>query len=114
MSKNYLYLARRDKKGIKILLVINGDKSSPTRINPDHLNIPSNLKQQIIQSINDNKMLWEPWLEGAENYTTLKKSLILRGFSNIPTTMMPVLGNKTKSDIKIDGTKVKTMMKKLS
>ena len=90
--KIYLYLARRDKKGIRVLSVISGnDYFPPTRVNNiEDLNLPSKMESIISKEILENKMLWELWIEGAENYDSLRKSLKKRRYKNLPLSYSSV------------------------
>ena len=56
--KIYLYLARRDKKGIRVLSVISGnDYFPPTRVNNiEELNLPSKMESIISKEILENKL----------------------------------------------------------
>ena len=90
MSKLYLYLARRDSKGIKILIILSGKEQQPTRITDlSLLNLPNAWQVEIQREIDDNKMLWEPFLESATDYKVLKQSLKNRGFINLPLNDSP-------------------------
>jgi len=84
--KAYLYLARRDKKGFKLLSVFNSEKklAASRMSNISQLSLPKTLESQIQQSISKDDMLWEPWLETADNFNDLKKSLTNRGYTNLP------------------------------
>lgn len=86
----YLYLARRDKTGIRILSILKTQPRLATRLdNIDSLNLPSNWSDQIKQIIYDNRMMWEPWVETSESFETLKKSLKNRGYTNLPLNGSP-------------------------
>ena len=94
----YLYLARRDKKGIKIITIFPSKSGySHTRVSDiKSLTLPDDLESSITKDVHENRMLWEPWLEGAENYSDLKKSLIKRGYSNIPLCEAPAFVHKVR------------------
>lgn len=125
----YLYLARRDKKGFKILSVFNADsKILPSRVrNISDLNLPKTLESQIQQSISKDEMYWEPWLETAEGFADLKASLQSRGYTNLPIYDSPKHQSvnfyfsdemkRKESEVNPDLTKVnqpKTMLKRKS
>lgn len=84
--KLYLYLSRRDKKGIRVLSVINGNGYfPPTRINNiEELGLPPKMESTISKEILENKMLWELWIEGAKNYDSLRNALKKRRYKNLP------------------------------
>ncbi|RDJ35637.1 MAG: hypothetical protein DWQ19_12530 [Crenarchaeota archaeon] len=120
--KNYLYLARRDKKGIKILIVLKGHHCPAGRLaDIKKLGLPVNLEQQIQNKIYETRMLWEPWIESAENYKELKDSLRKRGFSAVPMGASPLFFPEKESIVskKIKDVKIgpiieekKTMLRK--
>jgi hypothetical protein len=81
----YLYLARRDKKGIKILTAFKGDKIGRTSVSDiKKLGLPEDLAQSISSTVHENRMLWEVWLESADNFNKLREKLIKKGYSNLP------------------------------
>ncbi len=128
MGKIYLYLARRDKKGVKILTVLNGKPCSPGRlIDVKKLGLPAILEQQISQRIYQDRMLWEPWIESADKFLELRKSLKNRGFSSLPLSSNPkfihvkesIVKTKKKREqeqliVKHNMGKTKTMLRKKS
>ena len=91
MSKIYLYLAKRDKKGIRILTVFNDTrKQDATRIERlDKLNLPESIKLNVFQAVEENKMLWEPFIESADTFADLVASIKSRGYKNIPFYCSP-------------------------
>ena len=87
----YLYLLRRDKKGMKVLSIFRYKQCPPTRITDlSSLKLPQGLRSSIQKTVYDNRMLWEPWLESAESYQHLRESLKKRGIRNIPLPSTPM------------------------
>lgn len=87
----YLYMAKRDKKGIKILTIFKGKEISRTLVNDiNKLNLPDNLSQDITNTIQENKMLWETWIEYADNFNDFRSKLTARGYSNLPIKSKPI------------------------
>ena len=90
----YLYLAERNKKDMKLLSIMKGEKIYPTQIKDvKQLSLPKDYANKIAQTVYENRMHWDLWIESAENYTELKKSLKNRGFKNIPffsTEIFPI------------------------
>jgi hypothetical protein len=90
MSQNqiYIYLARKDKKGIKTIASFsNNTKCFPTIVefeNLDKLNLSDNVKNAIYQEINSNKLIYDIYVESSTSFEELRKSLIGRGYKNIP------------------------------
>ena len=92
MAKLFLYLGRRDKKGMQLLSVFNAPKEiRPTRVqNIKDLKLPHDLEQEIAQTVHDERMLHELWMESAENFAGLKESLKKRGYKNLPIQQAPL------------------------
>lgn len=85
MSKIYLYMGRRDKKGVKILSVFSGTNLPRSRVEDlRNLHLPSLMENAISKTIHENRLLWEVWIEGAERFDELKQKLEKRGYRNIP------------------------------
>jgi hypothetical protein len=85
-NKVYIYLAKRDKKGIKILSCFsNLQKYHPVKINDlKQLNLPEQMYKSLNQQILENKMMYEPWIQSSESFNDFRQSLIKRGYSNVP------------------------------
>lgn len=94
MTKIYLYLASRSKKGIKLITILQGKGNSivTSRVgNIKELELPQLWESQIQKIINDNKMLYEPWVESAFDYLELKQRLEGRGYKHLPMGPNPML-----------------------
>jgi len=80
-SRLYLYLARRDKKEIKVLTTFQGHAVPPTRVRDvKHLGLPRELTAKLSQEIHEDRLLWEPWVEAADSFEQLRESLKKRGY----------------------------------
>lgn len=51
-------------------------------------------QRRISQIIHDNNMLYEPWVETADDFNELRTRLKDRGYSNIPMGAIPLLDFK--------------------
>ena len=88
----YLYLARRDKKGIRIIARLTGQKQSSVRLDDASLlslQLPSIWHTQFSQIIHDNRMMWEPWIQSVSSFDDFRKTLKKRGYTNIPLSNQP-------------------------
>jgi hypothetical protein len=86
----YLYLAKRDKTGVRVLAIVKTQPRLATRLQDiNSLNLPANWIPQIEQIIYDNRMMWEPWIETANSFSVLKQSLKNRGYTNLPLNGSP-------------------------
>lgn len=92
MAKLYLYLARRDRKGIMLLSTFPAEKDvHPTRVaDIKKLNLPPKLTKEISETVHDNRMMYEPWIESANSFGDLKQSLKKRGYRNLPLNQSPM------------------------
>jgi hypothetical protein len=88
----YLYLTRRDKTGMKLVSEFPAPKSvPPTRVTSiDGMNLPTQLADRIRRTIDQDRMLFEPWIESAVNFAELKGSLKRRGYRNLPNSAAPI------------------------
>ena len=100
-KKTYLYLARRDKKGVKILTVLSNAKDNFTfsRIKDiKSLGLPNEISIKIEEAVYTDRMMWEPFIECTENYGNLKTNLQSRGYSNVPIHFSPTCPLEGKVD----------------
>ena len=117
MKKLFLYLARRDKQGIKLITVINGEQSVRTRLTDvQSLNLPKTWQNKIEKMIYENRMLYEPWIESAESFQDLKERLRDRGHCKLPLGAVGMLdlGGPRKSPVANTSSckTVRTMLRK--
>lgn len=92
-NKTYIYLARRDKKEIKILtsFPIARDNYPPTRIKDVKvMGLPDALSKDVEATVYKDRMLWEPFIECAENYEDLRRTLVKRGYKIVPMHYSPL------------------------
>lgn len=85
MANMYLYLARTDNRGIKLLTVFYNQPSyQATQINNiTILHLPQAFTDKLKQSIDANSQNYTTWLESAVNFDGLKSQMIKRGYSNL-------------------------------
>lgn len=87
----YLYLARRDRKGARVVMVLDGEKTWPARVTDlKAIQLPDNIYASVEHIIHENRMYWEPWIESADSYEELKKSLIRRGYMDLYVSSKPL------------------------
>jgi hypothetical protein len=64
--------------------VLRGDRIPATRIQDIKiLGLPHDLESNIIQAAYDERMLWELWMESADDYKTLLEQISRRGYVNL-------------------------------
>lgn len=98
MGKVYLYLARRDKKGVKVMAILNGPEIAAGRLaDLKKLALPPAMEQQVEQQIYADRMLWEPWLESAESFADLKRKMKDRGYTSLPLCSSPLFAQERES-----------------
>lgn len=92
MQKIFVYLASRNKKGIKLVTELKGNSMVTSRLTDlKILKLPLVWENQIQQIINDNRMLFEPWIESANSYNELRERLKSRGYLDLPMGANPAL-----------------------
>lgn len=115
----YIYLARRDKKGIKIITNFpNKTFCYPTKININNLEklqLSNNILNLIKLEFEKDKLTHELYVESATSPSDLRASLVRRGYKNIPLQLINLRineGSKINEDVLI--TKKSTMIRKYS
>jgi hypothetical protein len=96
MKKDYktlwLYLAKRDKKGVQILAKFLSRELSPTKLdNIKRLTLPISWEYRIFEYIDKNKINWEPWVQTETSFENLKIQLKKRGYTDIPSNGQPMI-----------------------
>lgn len=90
----WIYLGKRDKDGIKLVSQFKGKKILSTRIkNLSEINMPADYYDVIQSVIYENRFLYEPWIESADDFASLRQTLKLRGYTNIPVANVQLYGN---------------------
>ncbi len=89
MAKLYMYLGKRDKKGIKVLATFQGDPKTARVHDVKGLGLDPVSEATILSQIEENKMNWEVWIEPASSYTELKSNLERRGYRDMPLAASP-------------------------
>jgi hypothetical protein len=79
--------------------------------NLNELKLSEDMHKLIKTSIEEHKMLWEPWIESCDDFQQLKKNLKKRGLKNVPTRAAPII-NKKESVDNNSKKKLKTMLRK--
>lgn len=86
----WIYLARRDKKAVRLLAKAVGKDIMANRINDlNGLGLPENWLTVIKKTSHENRMLWELWIESFQDFEKFKAALYGRGYSNIPMNPQP-------------------------
>lgn len=103
-SKIFVYLAKRDKKEVKFLGIVNNNKKCcPTKIKLEEINkinLPNKIINLITEEYKKNKLIWEIYLESASSYNEIKKSLVKRGYKNLPLHQISLVINDSSLDEK--------------
>lgn len=61
-------------------------------------------EMEINKIINKNSMLYEPWMQTAENYQELKQKLQEKGYTNIPSGEIPLFKTSNYGTLPIANT----------
>lgn len=112
----YIYLARLDKKGIKVLTAFEyAQKVYPTKINDVmELNLNTQISNSISKQAYDNRMQYSLYAESATTFNDLKTSLKNRGYTNLPLQQFAGYVSSTSINEKALVTNSSTMLKKKS
>lgn len=90
-EKLYLYLAKRDKKNVKVIMTLQGLKILPSRVEDiNKLRLPSDIIPELQTILENHKMEWELWIEPAVNFGDLRNKLEKRGYHNLPHRADPL------------------------
>jgi hypothetical protein len=112
----YIYLARLDKKGIKVLVAFEyAKKVYPTKIkNINELNLNKEILNKVIKQSHDNRMEYVLYAETAISFDELKSSLHNRGYMNLPLQQFTGYVVPTSINEKVLTTISSTMLKRKS
>lgn len=92
MKRLYLYLVNRTKKGIKVITVLQGETTGPSRLtDPTILNLPQMWERKIVEVMHEYRMNFDAWAESATDFEDLKVKLKERGYSDLPIGFTPLL-----------------------
>jgi hypothetical protein len=116
MSSIYIYLARLDKKGIKVLSGFEyGKKVYPTRVRDiTSLNLNPEILSKISKEAHENRMEYELYIESATSFNELRENLQKRGYSNLPLQQFAGYVPPTSINEKALVTKSSTMFQRKS
>lgn len=93
-TKLWVYLVRRDGKGVRILTIVSSHEQSPSRLSDTSiLQLSPYSKAELDRIISEDRMMWEPWIESADSYDLLKSNLKKRGLLKIPLNGKPEVIN---------------------
>lgn len=115
-NEMYVYLARRDKKGVKILASFDHQATvHPTRVDLGDipgLGMDPGMNSLVAREAFDNRMHYELYLETAESFDGLRSSLAGRGYSRVPSHKISPAINRGMINGKLLVTERSTMMKR--
>jgi hypothetical protein len=96
MTKLYVYLAARNKKGMRLITVLHSTQNTFSKIiDVKSLQLPAIWEQHISKIAYENRMAYELWAQSSSSYIQLRKSLVARGYTNIPMGASPMLNLST-------------------
>jgi hypothetical protein len=92
----FVYLARRDKRGMKLLTTLNGPDLPPTRLENLAQIVPIQAVDQLTKVIHEDRMMYEPWVESAASFEDLKRQMRKRGYTRLPASTRPTFNYNEK------------------
>jgi hypothetical protein len=115
-SSLYVYLARLDKKGMKVISAFPfGQKVYATKVSDiEKLNLNPELSLKIAKEAYENRMMYELYLESADSFEDLKASLSKRGYSRLPVSQFTGFESPTYVNKHALVTKSSTMLRRNS
>ena len=111
--KHFLYLCRRDKKGVLLLLILSGDKIPKTYVdNFDNIGLPENIRFKLDNYYIPLRFHWQIVIESDDNFDSIKKRLHKNGYKNIQFDNSPLFLNLESIKLKILEKMPKKMLQK--
>lgn len=100
-KKSYLYLTRRDKKGIKLLMTFPSKTDQPpVRVSDvKQLFLPESITAKVKEEVSTNRMTHELWIESADSYQDLKAKLTKRGYTGLPINQTIIIMMEDKKPL---------------
>ncbi len=86
----YLYLAGRNKKGMKLVTLFQGQCPLTRLTNVAVLDLPRPWHQAIEDVIRKEQMRMEAWIESAESPQELQRQMKSRGYKDLPILTVPM------------------------
>jgi hypothetical protein len=118
MNRIYLYLAKRNKQDLKLIIILQGPKITHSRLkNINLLRLQPDIANSISDIIYQHRIEWEPWLESANTYAELRTNMEKRGYRNLPVKTEPLHPESSYNDPHIADTRElvkKTMASKMT
>lgn len=110
----FIYLARRDKKGIKVISAFAFDgKAHATRVNDiASLGLSPQIMAKVSEAMFENRMDYELFAESAPSFDALRSSLERRGYSHLPLQQFTGYANSTRINKKSLVTQTSTMLRR--
>lgn len=111
--KHFLYLCKRDKKGVVLLLVLNGTLIPKTFLYDfENLGLSENIKYKCENYYNPLRLSWQIVIESANSFNEIKSRLHKSGFKNIQIDTSPLFLSLETSNQKIFEKIPKIMLQK--
>lgn len=110
-------MANRNKRGIKVITTILSESIVTSKISDiKDLNLPVFAEKKINQIIQENKILYDLWIETCNNFDELKTRLRGRGYTDLPAVFNPLVEsfehNNFNTSFKKSFKTLRTMIKK--
>ena len=113
----YLYLLNRNKEDLKVVMVVQGLTTMPTKITDmSVLRLEAKVIEELRSIVEEHKANWDLWIEPASNYQELYNNLRRRGYHKIPVKSKPIHSESSFNDPHVADTrqlaKKSTMVRK--
>jgi hypothetical protein len=85
MRRLYLYLANRNKQGIKLITVLQGEKIVNSKVTDvTLLKLPQIWERKIAVIVHEHRMHYDLHVESAYDFNELRDKLAIRGYADLP------------------------------
>jgi len=97
--KHFLYLCKRDRKGVVLLLTLNGNQIPKTFLfDFEKLGLPDRIKEKCENYYVPLRLNWQIIIEYSNSFEEIKKRLHKNGYSNIQLDNSPLFINLETSN----------------
>lgn len=115
--QQFLYMPRRDRKSMILIMTLEGQNIPRTFIKDfSILGFDKEKTETLEKFYQPYKMNYDIVIESANDFNSLKKRLLEKGFRNLPVTNQPIFTNWEKEKLKnsIKSQKIMLQKKKLT
>lgn len=111
LTNVYIYLGRRDRQSIRIMLKVKGESVNLTRINSvESLNLNPTITFELQKLIYENRLMWEPFMVSFDTFDEFVAFLKKSSYKILPLSETTEITNKQNTPLTISNTLKKKIM----